>query len=152
LEAQDEIYLGRRGVKGDSMRVIVDRGHLRSITKKTLEFGCFHIDEAEVIGFEKERDQQGSSKSPSPGPTPIVQRNRIEDSDLSDFLKAEAQRKHLYPSDSEEEEEEPKVFKKSKVNSKPATSTSACLGPGKCTKSLCFLCGGIGLKERGKDD
>jgi hypothetical protein len=148
LDTQDDIYLGSRSVKGDRMRVIVDRGHLRSISKKKLEFGCFHIDEAEVIGCEevKEEDMLACSSPQTPTAT-LAQSNRIDASDLSDFLKAEAQRKQLNPSDSEEEEK-PVVVKlsisaKRTIKSQP---TSACPGAGKCMKSLCFLCGGTGHK------
>ncbi|UZJ56038.1 hypothetical protein CBS101457_005358 [Exobasidium rhododendri] len=60
LQVQDEIYLGRRTVKGDSMRIVRDRGHLRSLGKTALGFGCFHIDKAELIGCDAMKMEDAS--------------------------------------------------------------------------------------------
>lgn len=120
LEVQDEIYLGHRKVKGDRMRMIRDRGHLRSLHKTaSLGFGCFHIDKAELIGCKAERDS-------SDGPIKREEENAVEkgqhsaqpqgsrateragwskeDPDLLAFLQAEARRKQdCGCSESEEE-------------------------------------------------
>lgn len=166
LEAQDEIYLGRRSVKGDRMRVIRDRGHLRSLSKTKLEFGCFHIDEAEIIGYTNaESDSHGDTNSNcgkdvvQSGISPELARtnfaNQSQDSDLDEFLRAESKRKELCPTDSEDEDEYRKETKeKQKIRRKilPVSPTkqtsrhdelSTCQGPDKCSKSICMFCGGF---------
>ena len=121
LEVQDEIYLGRRKVKGDRMRMIRDRGHLRSLHKTaSLGFGCFHIDKAELIGCKAERDssdgpiKQEEEENADEKAQHSAQRQGFrateragwskEDPDLLAFLQAEARRKQdCGCSESEEE-------------------------------------------------
>lgn len=179
LEAQDEIYLGRRSVKGDRMRVIRDRGHLRSLPKTKLEFGCFHIEEADLIGYinaetgsNEDTNSDCGKNVVQPDSSPFHDRKDVaspsHDPDLKEFLQAEAKRRELCPTDSEDEDdhrrkmEDKMKIEKRKAKRKLSSSTtkqssrraelSTCHGPDQCSKSICMFCGGFQKVKRARQE